>query len=266
MFVVLASPAALGQSEPTARLPGPEDLRPPCGDRGRKQKEGTLTPRSSREPADRRARGDIGSLSALIAQLEADLTEHRNRLARLEERVEEQTRGIEHLQEQFAIAQARLEERLIELYQSEETDSLGVLLQIQSLGDLVDQLEYFESIGRQDQAITAHIQRLRSELKVARAETRLTKIEVGAETEALAEKTAEQVAARAELVARQNALAAARANQQSVRAGVRTVVTLPRRTGGARRRAPRGRSPRSTAAPAAGRAATGRRRAASSGR
>ena len=68
--------------------------------------------------------------------------------ARLEERVEEQTRGIEHLQTQFAIAQTRLEERLVELYQSEDTDAFAILLQVQSLGDLVDQLEYFESIGR----------------------------------------------------------------------------------------------------------------------
>ena len=67
---------------------------------------------------------------------------------------------IEHLQTQFAIAQRHLEERLVELYQSEETDAFGILLQVKSLGDLVDQLEYFESIGRQDQAIAEQISRL----------------------------------------------------------------------------------------------------------
>ena len=135
--------------------------------------------------------------------------------------MEEQTRGIEHLQTQFTIAQARLEERLIELYQSEDTDAFEILLQVRSLDDIVDQLEYFESIGRQDRAIAGQIQTLRDDLRVAREETRLTRVEVAVETRALARKTAEQVAAKEALVARQNALAAARADRQSVLASVR---------------------------------------------
>ena len=42
--------------------------------------------------------------------------------------------------------------RLVELYQSEDTDAFGILLQVENLGDLVDQLEYVDSIGRQDQS------------------------------------------------------------------------------------------------------------------
>ncbi|HXV34436.1 MAG TPA: peptidoglycan DD-metalloendopeptidase family protein [Gaiellaceae bacterium] len=186
-----------------------------------KRKEGVLT--SEIEAATQRIDalgGDIGSLSAVIAELEADLAVHRNRLARLKERIKEQSEGIEHLMEQFQIAQARLEERLVELYQNEETDTFGILLQVQSLGDLVDQFEYFEQLGRQDHAITVQIRELRSELKVARAETKGTKEEVAAETQVLARKTAEQVAARDELLAQQNALAAARANRQGMLAGV----------------------------------------------
>ena len=140
----------------------------------------------------------------------------------MKEKVEDQTAGIIHLESEFAIAQARLEERLIELYQSEDTDAFGILLQVQSLGDLVDQFEYFESIGRQDQAIAEQIQTLRDELRVAREQTRLTKVEVADETQVLARKTAEQVAAREALVARQNALAAARDSRASVLASVRS--------------------------------------------
>jgi murein DD-endopeptidase MepM/ murein hydrolase activator NlpD len=221
-FVALAVPAALGQSssdrkaELDRKISGLRDEIEAA-----KRKEGVLT--SEIQAAGQRIDalgGDIGALSAAIAELEADLAVHRNRLERLQARIEEQSRGIRHLQEQFTIAQARLEERLIELYQSEETDAFGILLQVQSLGDLVDQFEYFESIGRQDHAITVQIRRLRSELKVAREETRLTKTEVASETEVLARMTAERIAARTELVAQQNALAAARANRQSVLASV----------------------------------------------
>ena len=188
-----------------------------------KAREGTLT--SEITAATQRIEalgGDIDSLSALVAKLETELATHRARVAKLHDRIQDQSEEIEHLQTQLQIAQRHLEERLIELYQSDETDSFGILLQIKSLGDLIDELEYFDTIGRQDQALTAQISRLRGETKVAREQTRLTKAEVAKETEVLAVKTAEQTAARDELVAQQNALAAARANRQSVLAGVRT--------------------------------------------
>jgi murein DD-endopeptidase MepM/ murein hydrolase activator NlpD len=222
-LVVLAVPSALGQSasEKKAALD-----RKISGLRGEiqdaKRKEGALT--SDIEAATQRIDaigGDIGALSALIAELETDLAAHERRLAVLEDRVEEQTRGIEHLQTQFGIAQARLEQRLVELYQNEDADAFEILLQVQSLSDIVDQLEYFESIGREDQAIAEQIQTLRDELRVAREETRLTRVEVASETRVLARKTAEQVAAKEALVAQQNALAAARANRQSILASTR---------------------------------------------
>jgi murein DD-endopeptidase MepM/ murein hydrolase activator NlpD len=222
-FVVLAVPSALGQS-PTERKAYLD--RKISGLReeieAAKRKEGALS--SEIEAASQRIEalgGDIGALTALIAELEVDLAVHRDRLARLEARVEEQTEQIDHLQTQYTIAQTRLEERLVELYQNEETDAFEILLQVQSLADIVDQLEYFESIGRQDQALTDQIRSLRDEIRIARAETRLTKVEVAKETKALEQKTAEQVAARAELVAQQNALAAARANRRSMLASVR---------------------------------------------
>jgi murein DD-endopeptidase MepM/ murein hydrolase activator NlpD len=222
-LLVLAVPAALGQSPADRKA----DLdRKISGLRDEieaaKRKEGVLT--SDIEAASQRIEslgGDIGALSDLISKLEAELDAHRSRLAVLRARVEEQTLGIEHLQTQFDIAQAHLEQRLIELYQSDETDAFGILLQVESLGDLVDQLEYFESIGRQDQALTEQIQRLEDELRVAREQTRLTRVEVSNETQALADTTAERIAAKDALVAQQNALAAARENKESVLASVR---------------------------------------------
>ena len=222
--VALAVPAALGQSasdrkaEVDRKISG---LREEIA--AARAKEGTLT--SEIQGATQRIEalgGDIGALSALIEELEVELSAHRERLDQLQSRIAIQTREIEHLKEQYAIAMRHLEERLIKLYQNEETDSFAILLQVQSLSDVVDQLEYFETIGRQDQALTTELSGLRDEMRVAREETRLTKVEVAKETDALERKTAEQVAAKATLVAQQNALAAARANQQSVLASVRS--------------------------------------------
>jgi murein DD-endopeptidase MepM/ murein hydrolase activator NlpD len=220
----LAVPAALGQTaydrkaELDRRISG---LHQQIADA--KRKEGVLTSEiaAANDRIDALG-GDIGSLTELIDDLQSELDTHRSRLTELKEKVEDQTAGIIHLENEFAIAQTRLEERLIELYQSEETDAFGILVQVESLGDLVDQLEYFESIGRQDQAIAQQIQDLRDELRVAREQTRLTKVEVADETKVLARKTAEQVAAREALVAQQNALAAARDSRTSVLASVRS--------------------------------------------
>ncbi len=116
----------------------------------------------------------------------------RNRLARLRDKIAIQTREIEHLKEQHAIAERHLEERLVELYESDDTDAFGILLQVQSLGDLVDQLEYFDTIGRQDQALTAQLAGFRDDMRVAREETRLTRARSRRKPPCSRRKTAEQ--------------------------------------------------------------------------
>jgi murein DD-endopeptidase MepM/ murein hydrolase activator NlpD len=220
--LVLGVPSALGQSvydkqaEVNRKISGLRD-----DIEAAKAKEGVLT--SEIQAAGQRIEalsGDIGALTSLIAELEADLAALRAKLDRLQARFEQQTEDLERLKQQYRLAQQQLEERLVQLYQSDETDSFGVLLQVQSLGDLLDQLEYFDSIGRQDRAISRELKRLREAMKAAREKTRVTKAQVAKETDALAAKTAEQIAAKQELEAQQSALAAARSQKQGVLANV----------------------------------------------
>jgi murein DD-endopeptidase MepM/ murein hydrolase activator NlpD len=166
--------------------------------------------------------GDIGSLSATITRLERSLAAHRARLTRLEDLFAEQTQELNRLRSEYAEAQRILQTRLVQLYQAGDSDSFEVLLQVQSLGDLLDRIEYFDSVGRQDQLISNQIERLKVDMRVAREKTRATKEKVAKTTAVLADETAQQVAARAELVARQQALAAARASQRSMLASVRS--------------------------------------------
>ncbi len=220
---VLAVPSALGQSlydrqaELGTRMSG---LRGEI--EAAEAKEGVLS--NEIEAANTRidaVAGDIDVLAARIAVLEQELAEHRARLARLEALFDEQTRNLEHLKRQFAAAQEILEERLVQLYQEGEEDSIGILLEVQSLSDFLDQLEYFDDIGRQDRAITDQLERLKGEMRVAREKTRDTKAKVAEATAVIADKTAEQIAARESLVAEQNALAAARESKQGLLAETR---------------------------------------------
>jgi murein DD-endopeptidase MepM/ murein hydrolase activator NlpD len=223
LLVALGVPAALAQSleeqqaEVQSQIGGLEDEIASA-----KEQEGLLT--SEIEAASSRIstlEGDVGVLSARIAELERDLAAHRSKLDRLRALFTEQSRDLEHLKRQFELAQLQLEERLVDLYQNEESDSLSILLQVQSLADLLDQLEYFNDIGEQDQAISAEIERLKVEMREARERTRATRAKVATATAILADETAEQIAAHEELVAQQQALAAAQADKRGLLVGVR---------------------------------------------
>jgi murein DD-endopeptidase MepM/ murein hydrolase activator NlpD len=165
--------------------------------------------------------GDIGVLTARLATLERDLAAHRSRLATLQARVREQTAHLERLTDEHAVAQRRLEERLVQLYETNEASEIEILLQAQSFSDLLEQLDYFQAIGDQDKQIVETIKRIQTEVQIARRETAATKAEVAEATAVLARKTEEQRAARAALLARQAALAAARSNKQSMLTSVR---------------------------------------------
>ena len=125
-------------------------------------------------------------LSARLAVLERELAAHRARLDRLEDRFEEQTRNLIHLRRQLEIAEARLEARLVEIYQSDEAGVLDILLQVESLSELIEQVDYVTEIGRQDRAIVTEITQLKLEMRLARQRTAEVKAQVAKETAALA--------------------------------------------------------------------------------
>ena len=188
-----------------------------------KAKEGVL----STEISDASSRvdalnADIGVLSERLTKLESDLAAHRARLVRLEDRLNELAATIQRLTQEHAVAQRRLEERLVQLYETDEASELEILLQAQSFSDLLEQLDYFNAIGEHDKDIADEIERVQEETRIARRETTTVKAEVTEATAILARKTEEERQARAALLARQAALAAARDAKESLLADVRT--------------------------------------------
>jgi murein DD-endopeptidase MepM/ murein hydrolase activator NlpD len=188
-----------------------------------KSREGVLSSEIQSATADIGSlAGRIDVLSDRVDHLQADLDAHRSRLETLRAKLAEQTRRLELLVRQHAIAEEHLEQRLVELYETDQTSTLEILLQASSLDDLLDQLDYFRALGNHDKEIVLTLTRLRDEMRVARAQTAATKKEVAKATAVLARKTAEERAARDQLVAQQNALEAARDQKQSLLTGVRS--------------------------------------------
>ena len=188
-----------------------------------KHKEGVLTTEiSSASSQISSLQGDIASLSAKVAALQANLDVHRARLAKLQEKYQAQTERYNLLRRNHQIALQKLEARLVQLYETTDTDELDVLLQAKSLSELIDQVDYFRTIGDADKQLAAHLKTLSNQMRLARLTTAATKRDVAEATAVLARETEKQRAARDALLVRQNALAAARANQQNMLATVRS--------------------------------------------
>jgi murein DD-endopeptidase MepM/ murein hydrolase activator NlpD len=187
-----------------------------------RSEEGVLSEQIEAASADIEAlEGDIGSLTERVEVLEAELARYRARLSALEALYWDQTRHLNRLRRDHARAQRQLEERLVELYQAGEADTLEILLRVESLDELIEQLDFVNEIGRQDQRIAATLKLLKGEMRTARTRTGRIKAEVAEATAMIADRTEEARAARAELVARQEALAAARADRHDLLGGVR---------------------------------------------
>ena len=188
-----------------------------------KHKEGVLTTEISGASSQISAlQGDIGALTAKLAALESDLAVHRGRLEQLQAKYKEQTDSYHRLRLDHQIALERLEARLVQLYETADTSELDVLIQSSSLSDLIEQIDYFHTIGDSDKRLSDRLAFLSERMRLARLETAATKRDVAEATAVLAKKTEEQRAAREALIVRQNALAAARSNQQSLLASVRS--------------------------------------------
>jgi murein DD-endopeptidase MepM/ murein hydrolase activator NlpD len=189
---------------------------------GAKTREGVLSSEIAAASTEIESlEGDIAVLSDRVATLERELAALRSRLATLETRFEEQTRDLEHLKGQLELAQRRLEERLVEIYESDDAGVIDILLRVENLSELIEQVDYVTEIGRQDRAIVDEIERLKNEMRIARKRTAAIKAEVAETTAVVAEKTAAQRAARDALVARRSALEAAEAEKQQTLAGVK---------------------------------------------
>jgi murein DD-endopeptidase MepM/ murein hydrolase activator NlpD len=187
-----------------------------------RQKEGVLASDIETASSDIDAlESRVADVSARLAELESDLARHRARLDRLTALYREQTRRLEILKRQHARAERRLEERLVELYETGQINEIAILLQVETLSALMEQVDYFNEIGRQDKEIATTLERLKGEMRRMRERTAATKAKVAEATAILAEKTAEQRAVQAELIAEQDALEAARSQKRELLTGVR---------------------------------------------
>ena len=167
-----------------------------------------------------RLQDDVDSASARLNELENVLAQHQRRLDRLNQLYEVQTRKLVFLQRQHKAATKRLNKRIVEIYTTEPTSTLSVVLESSSFSELLDQLEFLNEIGRQDQKVTEQVKRAKVAMRELRNATRKTRSEVAATTREVAARTSEQRAVRDRLAWDQRQLATARRDKRATLANV----------------------------------------------
>ncbi|MEP6976525.1 MAG: peptidoglycan DD-metalloendopeptidase family protein [Thermoleophilia bacterium] len=185
------------------------------------QAEGILSSQISRVTSQiRTLKGQVESASTRYYRLQVNLNLHQRKLDTLTRLYELETRRLVFLRRQYAEAQARLNDRLVSIYESDNPDTLAVVLSSASFTDLLDQLDYLSQIAAQDSRIAREVQASRDEMHRTRERTKKVRHGVAVETQAIAVRTSEERAVRDRLVSSQQSLASARADKNRRLAGV----------------------------------------------
>jgi murein DD-endopeptidase MepM/ murein hydrolase activator NlpD len=152
----------------------------------------------------------VGDVSTQLATLQADLALHQQRLAKLNELYEVRTRKLEFLRGQYEASIEKLNRRLVDIYESEQTDIVGVVFAAQDFDSMLDQVDYIKQIGDEDRRIAAQVRDSRDQVAVERTRTQEARASMLAETQAIAVRTEQKRLVKETLVANQTSLAAAR--------------------------------------------------------
>jgi murein DD-endopeptidase MepM/ murein hydrolase activator NlpD len=156
----------------------------------------------------------VGVVTTRLEPLERDLDLHREKLDRLNELYRVQTARFRYLRHEYQVLIDRLGDRLVDLYEGGEPNSLEVLLAAKTFTDLISQAEYVDAIGNQDKQIADQVGFAKVSVHRQREHTKHFRALVAAETRTIAIRASQVRALRDQLLASENQLAAARASKR----------------------------------------------------
>jgi len=176
-----------------------------------------------------RLEGRVGDVSARLTTLEGDLALHQRKLDKLTALFRLETKRYLFLRRQYSLALARLNARVVAVYEQGNVDSVDVILGASNLADLVDRLDYVNQVGAADERIATSVGRAKEAARAAREATRKLRRVVAGETRAVRTRTEQVRAIRNELVSSRQQLVAARSTKRvslvKVRASEREEVS-----------------------------------------
>ncbi len=164
---------------------------------------------------------DVRRAQAQLNTLEVQLAASQRRLDRVDALVKLQTNRLVQLRRDYGVALQRVQRRLIAAYEAPAVNTFAVVLAAKSMSGMLNDVEYFAQIGRQDKRISVALYDARNAMFVARQRTRTLQAEIAAETEAIRVRTDQQHAVTAELISSQQQLATARTSKRDTLSSIR---------------------------------------------
>ena len=184
--------------------------------------EGVLTSQLSAVVAELEdAQAAVETAEASVSALETELSSERARLDRLTALLAKQTRRLERLQAEYTTAVGILEARVRTAYIDEPPDMLAFLVSASSFDDLIDNVEFLERIGEQDQRVARQVERAKARAAAERQATIGTRRLQAAAVSVIAARTDEARAARDRLADDRDRLSTVESLKQSSLASTR---------------------------------------------
>jgi murein DD-endopeptidase MepM/ murein hydrolase activator NlpD len=148
----------------------------------------------------------VGDVSLRLQTLEADLALHQRRLDALNALFALQTKRFVFLTRQYAESVRILEQRIVDIYESDPASPLDVFLGARNVHEAIDQVEFLNDIGEQDRRIAQEVSTAKTAIRIQRAKTKKLRATVRGETAVIAARTAQTRDVRDELVGAKNDL------------------------------------------------------------
>ena len=156
----------------------------------------------------------VGDVASQLQTLESDLSLHQQRLAKLNELYVARTRQLAFLRRLYHASVDRLNQRIVDIYESEQTDVVGVVLSAGSFDELLDQIDYVKTIGEQDKKIASQVRRSRDQVHAERERTKHARASMQEEVRAIAVRTDQKRLVKEQLLADRSSLSTAREHKK----------------------------------------------------
>ena len=222
-FALVFAASAAGQDPETEKAQVDERIaRLQAEISAAKDEEGVLTSQLGAVVSElRAAQSAVEQAEGSLDVLEAELASEQRRLESLTALLDEQTRRLHRLQDEYRRAVEILEERVRAIYIEEEPDALSVLVSATTFGDLIDGYEFVNRIGLQDRRIAGQVETAKLRAAEKRRATEQTQRLTAATVSVIAARTDEARTVRNELAWNRDTLAAAQRLKQSALASSR---------------------------------------------
>jgi murein DD-endopeptidase MepM/ murein hydrolase activator NlpD len=176
----------------------------------RQQEQGLRAEVSDYTTRIRALESRVGDVALRLQTLETDLGLHQHRLDALNELFRLESERLTFLRGQAAVATSRLDQRLVDIYESETPSTFEVFLGARDLDDAIDQVQLLSEIGIQDRRVAGEVADARMQVRAAHAKTTALRAPVHSETAVIAARTAQTREIHDQLVGARDDLSSSR--------------------------------------------------------